>query len=86
MEVSQCDARSEFDLQEEVLRRDGIDNATNFAYLMNKNKSFARPSHAFFFFFVISVHFFPVLGKSASWNDHFSSFTEHVNLNFVTQL
>ena len=39
-----------------------------------------------FFFFVISVHFFPVLGKSASWNDHFSSFTEHVNLNFVYQL
>ena len=83
MEVSQCDARSEFDLQGDVLRRDGIDNATNFAYLMNKNKNFARPSHAFL---VISVHFFPVLGKSASWNDHFSSFTEHANLNFVTQL
>ena len=27
----------------------------------------------------ISVHFFPVLGKSATWNDHFSSFTEKVN-------
>ena len=24
-------------------------------------------------------HFFPVLGKSAAWNDHFSSFTENVN-------
>ena len=26
-----------------------------------------------------SVHFFQVLGKSATWNDHFSSFTENVN-------
>ena len=29
--------------------------------------------------FFISVHFFLVLGKSATWNDHFSSFTENVN-------
>jgi len=35
---------------------------TNFAYLMKQNKSFARPSRAF----IISVHFFPVLGKSAT--------------------
>ena len=51
------------------------DAATNFAYLMRQNKSFARPSRAF----TISVHFFPVLVKSATWNDHFSSFTENVN-------
>ena len=44
------------------LRRDGSDNATNFAYLMNKNKTFARPLRAF----IISVHLFPVLGKSAT--------------------
>ena len=53
---------------------------------MNKNKRFARPSSAFF----ISVHFMPVLGKSATWNDHFSSFTENVNtaanLNFLPRL
>ena len=35
------------------LRRDGSDNATNFAYLMNKNKSFARPPRTFY----TSVHF-----------------------------
>ena len=29
------------------LGRDGSDIATNFAYLMNKNKTFARPSRAF---------------------------------------
>lgn len=38
-------------------------------------QSFARPSRAFF----ISVHFFHVLGKSATWNGHFSSFAENVN-------
>ena len=37
-------------------------NATNVAYLMKQNKSFARPSRAF----IISVHFFPVLGKSVT--------------------
>ena len=42
---------------------------------MNKNKRFACSSRAFFF---ISVHFFPVLCKSASWNDHFSRFTGNV--------
>jgi len=42
---------------------------------MNKNKSFARPSRVF----TISVHFFPVLDKSATWKDHFSSFNENVN-------
>ena len=42
---------------------------------LKQNKRFARPSRAFF----ISVHFFPVLDKSATWNDHFSSFTENVN-------
>ena len=56
-------------------RRDCSDDATNFAYLIGNNKSFARPSRAFF----NSVHFFQVLGKSATWNDHFSSFTENVN-------
>ena len=50
-------------------------DATKFAYLINKNKSFARPSRAFFNF----LHFFQVLGKSATWNDHFSNFTENVN-------
>jgi len=30
-------------------------------------------------FFFISVHFFPVLGKSATWNAHFSSFNENMN-------
>ena len=40
-----------------------------------QNKSFARPARAFF----NSVHFFQVLGKSATLNDHFSSFTENVN-------
>ena len=39
---------------------------TNFAYLMNKNKTFARLSRAF----IITIHLFPVLGKSAMWNDH----------------
>ena len=42
---------------------------------MNKNKTFARPSRAF----IISVHFFPVLDKSETWKDHFSSFNEKVN-------
>ena len=37
-------------------------------------------------FFLISVHFSPVIGKSASWNDHFSIFTEGVNLNFLSWL
>ena len=36
--------------------------ATKFAYLIDKNKSFARPSRAFF----NSVHFFQVLAKSAT--------------------
>ena len=57
------------------LRREDSDNATDFAYLMKQNNSFARPSRVFF----ISVHFFHVLGKSTTWNDHFSSFTENVN-------
>ena len=35
--------------------------------------------HALHLLFPISVHFFPVLGKSATWNDHFSSFKENVN-------
>ena len=52
-----------------------IYNATNFAYLTNSNKSFARPSRTF----LISAYFFHVLGKSATWNDHFSSFTENMN-------
>ena len=43
-------------------RRDCSDDATKFAYLIAKNKSFARPSRACF----ISVHFFPVLGKYAT--------------------
>ena len=42
---------------------------------MNKNKTFARPSRAF----IISVHFFPVLRKFATWNDHFSGNKENVN-------
>ena len=46
-----------------------------FCIFNEAKKSFARPSSAFF----ISVHFFPVLGKSATWNDHFSGFTENVN-------
>ena len=54
---------------------DCSDDAPKFAYLIDKNKSFARPSRAFF----NSVHFFQVLGKSAMWNDHFSSVTENVN-------
>ena len=33
-----------------------------FAYLMNKNKTFERPSRSF----IVSVHFFSVLGKSAT--------------------
>ena len=40
-----------------------------------QKQTFSRPSRAFF----NSVHFFQVLGKSATWNDHFSSFTENVN-------
>ena len=52
------------------LRRDDSDNATNLAYLMNKDKTFARSSHAF----IISVHFFPVLDKSATWKDQFFKF------------
>ena len=43
--------------------------------IMIKNKTFAHPSRTFF----ISVHFFPVLGKCATWNDRFSSFNENVN-------
>ena len=37
---------------------------------MHENKSFARPSRPSSFFF-ISVHFFPILGKSATY--HFTS-------------
>ena len=40
---------------------DCSDDAPKFAYLIDKNKSFARPSRAF----LNSVHFFQVLGKSA---------------------
>ena len=35
---------------------------------MNTSKTFARPSLAS----TISVHFFPVLQKFSTWNDHFS--------------
>ena len=44
-------------------------------YLMNKNKSFTCPSRALF----VSVHFFAVLGKSATRNDYFSSFIDNAN-------
>ena len=44
-------------------------------FCINKNNSFARPSRDF----IISVHFFPALDKSATWKDHFSSFNENVN-------
>ena len=43
-------------------RRDCSDDATKFAYLIGKNKTFARPSRAF----IISVHFSPILGKCAT--------------------
>ena len=36
----------------------------NFAYLVGKNNSFARPARAFFTF----VHFFAVLCKTTTWN------------------
>ena len=45
------------------------------SYIFHKNKAFARPSRAV----IISVHFFPVLGKSATWNDHYSSYKENRN-------
>ena len=69
------------------LRRYGGDNATNVAYLMNKNKTFTRPSRAFF---KISVHAFVSCSRQIcdvnSMTD-FSSFTENVNtgvnLNFL---
>ena len=35
--------------------------------------------HALHVLFCNSLHFFQVLGKSATWNDHFSSFSENVN-------
>ena len=41
---------------------DDSNNATNFAYLMNKNKTFARHSRGF----ILSVHFFPVRDKCAT--------------------
>ena len=44
-------------------------------HILWTKKTFARPSSAF----IISVHFFPVLGQSATWNDHFWSFKENVN-------
>ena len=44
------------------IREFKINDATKFAYLIDKNKSFARPSRAFF----NSVHFFQVLDKSAT--------------------
>ena len=44
------------------LRRHASDNVSHFAYLANKNKTSARPSRAV----IISVRFFPVLGKSAT--------------------
>ena len=43
-------------------RRNDSDDTTKCAYLISKNKSFARPSRTCF----ISVHFFLVLGKSAT--------------------
>ena len=42
---------------------------------MNTSKTFSRPSRAF----IISVHFFPVFRKFATWNDHFSGNKENVN-------
>ena len=40
------------------------------SYIFYKNKTFTRPSRAV----IISVNFFPVLGKSATWNDHYSGY------------
>ena len=42
---------------------------------MNTSKTFARSSRAF----IIAVHFFPVLRKFATRNDHFSGNKENVN-------
>ena len=42
---------------------------------MNTSKTFARPSRAF----IISLHFFPVLPKFVTWNDHSWGNKENVN-------
>ena len=52
-----------------------------FCIFNDKNKNFAGPSRSFVF---ISVQFFPVLGKSAKWDDYFWSFTENVNTQPLT--
>ena len=44
----------------------------DFIYISQKQN---RPSRAV----IISVHFFPVLGKSATWNDHYTSYKENRN-------
>ena len=52
------------------------DEATNFCtFYVQKQKLCTL----FTSLFLISVYFFVVIGKSATWNDQFSSFTEKVN-------
>ena len=52
-----------------------------FAYLITKNNSFARSARAVFIF----VHFFHVFGKSATWNDQFSSFKPRLHGRFFAR-
>ena len=51
------------------MQRDSGHNSTNFAYLMNKNKSFARTSRAYFFLFLfISFLFYANLYREMTFS------------------
>ena len=45
------------------------------SHIFHKKKTFARRWRAL----IIYVHFFPVLGNSTTWNDHYSGYKENRN-------
>lgn len=65
-----------------LLQKISVVTAANFAYLMNRNKSYAHPLCA-------SLHFLPVRGKSVTWNRwnaHFSNVRENANTHTAVNL
>ena len=52
-----------------------LSSTTAVQYEFLKKKTFARRWRAV----IIYVHFFPFLGNSATWNDHYSSYKENRN-------
>ena len=54
---------------------DGKENLPNFAYLVDKNNSFALPVRVFFTF----VHFFGVVSKITTCNSQIRGFMKNVS-------